>query len=227
MSADDFRFEPYTWCGEREWMLVHGHQDTPYILMIPPLFEEMNFTRALLAGIGRALAARGVTSWLPDLPGTGESLRPLATIGWQDWRDAAAGAAAAITAITGTTPFCCAFRGGVLLDDAVVAQARWRYAPVAGEALLRQMRRTQLLTDRESGEGTAAGGEPVELAGYPLSPAMRDGLAAAVPADVAHQEVAATAGTALWRRAEPTADSLLSEQLATDIHDWMTKCVSR
>ena len=57
-----------------------GAADAPPILFVPPLFEEMNRTRALIAAIMRALAARGYGCWLPDLPGTGESLRALGEV---------------------------------------------------------------------------------------------------------------------------------------------------
>lgn len=188
------------------------------------MFEEMNFTRRLLAQIGRALAERGIGTWLPDLPGTGESARPLASIGWPDWRDAARAAAEAVAARTGTAPFSCAFRGGVLLDDAVAARERWRYAAVAGEALLRQLRRTQLVADSEAGVTPT---ENTMLAGYTLSAAMRAALEAAAPSPVADREIAAAPEEALWRRAEPGEDTALAVRLSANISDWIRACGSR
>src|SRR5687767_1953312 len=93
--------------------------DGPALLFLPPLFEEMNRTRALLAATMRALAARGFGCWLPDLPGTGESERALEAVSWTDWREAAAEAFKAAGAVASV-----GLRGGTLLDDP--APARWR-----------------------------------------------------------------------------------------------------
>ena len=54
-----------------------GRADAPAILFVPPLFEEMNRTRALIAAVMRRLAKRGHGCWLLDLGGTGESERDL------------------------------------------------------------------------------------------------------------------------------------------------------
>ena len=58
-----------------------GAAEAPPVLFVPPLFEEMNRTRALLAAVMRRLAARGHGCWLPDLSGTGESVRELGRCG--------------------------------------------------------------------------------------------------------------------------------------------------
>ena len=227
MSEASFRFARYAWRGGSEWMLAREPSAATQIVLIPPLFEEMNFTRTLLAELMRALAERDVSTWLPDLPGTGESERPLALTTWDDWRDAARGAGEAVAALTGARPFSCAFRGGALLDDAVDASGRWRYAPVAGEALLRRLRRAQIVADREAGIVTAEESGIVEYAGYPLSPEMRAGLAGATPAPGADREVAALPGGAPWRRAEPAGDRVLAQELADDIARWIATCANR
>lgn len=226
MSTDGFRFEPYDWRGGREWMLARGSRNYVQVLLLQPLFEEMNFSRTLLGEIGRSLAGRGIGTWLLDLPGTGESPLPLASIGWDDWRDAARAAGEAVAALTGAKPFSCAFRGGALLDDAVAAAARWRYAAVAGDALLRQLRRTQRIADREAGLAAVADGAIVELAGYTLSTALRDGLAASTPAAIADREVAAMPDGTPWRRAEPSGNRVLAEQLVDNICEWIATCAS-
>lgn len=224
--SDSFRFEPYDWAGGREWMLVRGSNVGRHIVLIPPLFEEMNFTRTLLAQIGRSLAQHALATWLPDFPGAGESERSLVSIGWGDWRDAARAAGNAVNALTGTKPLTCAFRGGALLDDAVEAAGRWRYAPVAGEVLLRQLRRTQLVADREAGTAAGEDGAVIELAGYPLSIPLRNGLAAAEPATIADREIVASPERGPWRRAQPAGDPELAEQLADDIYQWASACAS-
>ena len=55
-----------------------GEQHRKGILIIPPLFEELNRSRAILARQSRALADRGFEVVLPDLTGTGDSFGELA-----------------------------------------------------------------------------------------------------------------------------------------------------
>src|SRR5688500_6385350 len=116
----------------------------PALLFLPPLFEEMNRTRALLATAMRALAADGFSCWLPDLPGTGESERALETISWRDWSAAADSAFEAAGAVATI-----ALRGGALLDGA--APARWRFAPATGASLARDLARAGLMTEGGGG----------------------------------------------------------------------------
>ncbi len=226
MTEAPLRFASYAWRGGSEAILTRGVGNDCHVLVIPPLFEEMNFGRALLAEIGRILASCGVTTWLPDLPGTGESLVRLETLGWLDWREAMAGAASHVAASTGRPPLTCAFRGGALLDGAAVAAARWRYASASGAALLRQLRQVQRITASEAGTDVPADAEIVYLAGYPLSRALRDGLMAAKPDDMPHRDALGRAGTPPWRRAEPAPDRELAQYLAADIGDWAAGCAS-
>jgi len=183
----------------------------PALLFLPPLFEEMNRTRALLAGVMRALAAEGYGCWLPDLPGTGESERALEEVSWQDMRDAATAAFAAAGAVASV-----GLRGGALLDEA--APARWRFAPATGASLARDLARAGLMTE--------GGG------GYSPSPALLGPLAAAEPpaggrlrtvrlaTDRAEADLKLE-GPPLWRRAEPQNSPELAEAMASDISQWM------
>jgi pimeloyl-ACP methyl ester carboxylesterase len=199
--------------GDRdEWMMRIGRG--PALLFLPPLFEEMNRTRALLATVMRALAGRGFGCWLPDLPGTGESERPLEQVSWQDWTDAAAaafGAAGALAAIS--------LRGGALLD--VAAAVRWRFAPAPGASLARDLSRAGLMTE--------GGG------GYAPSEALLAGLASAEPPPGGRLRTVRLAsdradadlkleGPPLWRRAEPQNSPELAAAMASDISDWMRTC---
>jgi pimeloyl-ACP methyl ester carboxylesterase len=184
----------------------------PALLFLPPLFEEMNRTRALLATTMRALAVRGFECRLPDLPGTGESERSLADVAWQDWRDAAASAASGAVASVG-------LRGGALLDES--APLRWRFAPATGASLARDLVRAGLMTE---GSG-----------GYAPSEALLAGLAQAEPAaggKVRTLRLSTDRGEAdhklegppLWRRAEPQNSSELAEAIASDISEWVRSC---
>jgi pimeloyl-ACP methyl ester carboxylesterase len=186
----------------------------PALLFLPPLFEEMNRTRALLATTMRALAGRGFGCWLPDLPGTGESERPLGEISWQDWIDAATAAFAAAGAVATV-----GLRGGVLLD--VAAAVRWRFAPAPGSSLARDLTRAGLMTE--------GGG------GYAPSEALLAGLASAEPPWGGRVRTARLAtdrgeadlkleGPPLWRRAEPQNSPELAAAMASDIWEWMRLC---
>jgi hypothetical protein len=213
-------YERYEADGFEEWMLRIGAPEAPPVLFLPPLFEEMNRTRALIAGVMRWLAAQGLCTWLPDLPGTGESERPLAAVGWEQWRSAVAAAAERI----GPEGLrLVSIRGGALLDDAVPAPA-WRFAPVAGGSLARDLERAGKLT----GGGAA---------GYDASQALLEAMRATAPAEqrplrtvrLASDPAPADAklsGPALWRRSEPGNSSELSSAMASDIMEWIRTCAA-
>lgn len=183
----------------------------PGLLFLPPLFEEMNRTRALLATVMRALAAKGFECWLPDLPGTGESERALEEVTWGEWSEAAAAAFEAAGATASVS-----LRGGALLDEA--APARWRFAPATGASLARDLARAGLMAE--------GGG------GYAPSPALLEPLASAEPpaggrlrtvrlaTDRAEADLKLE-GPPIWRRAEPQNSYELAEAMACDIAQWV------
>ena len=186
----------------------------PALLFLPPLFEEMNRTRALLASVMRALAAEGFGCWLPDLPGTGESERALEDVSWTAWTEGAAAAFEAAGALAAIS-----LRGGGLLDEP--ASLRWRFAPATGASLARDLARAGLMTE--------GGG------GYAPSQALLAALAEAEPAaggtvrtlrlstDRGEADVKLE-GPPLWRRAEPQNSYELAEAMASDISQWVRAC---
>ena len=214
-------FDRYTVDGCSEWMMRIGAAEAPPILFVPPLFEEMNRTRTLIAAMMRDLAARGHGCWLPDLPGTGESERALDEVSWDDWRAAVSEAADHAAAASGREPMVAAVRGGCLIDDAAEGAAHWRLAPVAGASLARDMERS----------GVAG----VAWAGYAPAPALRAELESALPepevrlrtvrlaSDRAEAD-AKIAGPALWRRSEPGFSRPLAEAAAADLAAWAKTC---
>jgi hypothetical protein len=199
--------------GDRdEWMMRIGEGAS--LLVLPPLFEEMNRTRALLAATMRALAAQGFACWVPDLPGSGESELALGEVSWGDWRAAAADAFDAAGAIASI-----GLRGGALLDE--VSPARWRFAPASGASLARDLARAGLMTE--------GGG------GYSPSQGLLDALAAAEPPSGGKVRIVRLAtdrgeaelkleGPPLWRRAEPQNSSELAEAISSDISKWVREC---
>ena len=199
-----------------------GAAEAPPVLFVPPLFEEMNRTRALMAAAMRGLARRGYGCWLADLPGTGESERPLSETGWEEWRSAVRAAVDLVTEESGSRPHCVALRGGCLLDEAAEAASYWRFAPLAGASLARDLNRAAMV-----------GG--AEFAGYPISTALMASLEAATPAAVSPVRVVKLArdrteadarldGPALWRRSEPGSAPELADAIAGDIDQWVRQC---
>lgn len=213
-------FERFESGGRQEWLLRIGASDAPALLFVPPLFEEMNRTRALLAAIMRLLAAQGFGCWLPDLSGTGESERALSGVSWDEWRHDVTAAAAHVTGKAGK-PFVASLRGGALLDDGAAARGWWRFAPLDGLAIQRDMVR--------------AGLAGVEWAGYAPSEALKAGLAGAMRKEVsplrtvrldtdAQPADLKLDGPALWRRSEPGTSDALAEALAADLAQWSRAC---
>lgn len=220
MSEAGLAFETFESDGRSEWLMRIGAADAPAILFVPPLFEEMNRTRALLAAVMRRLAAQGFGCWLPDLSGTGESERDLGEVAWGDWRHDVTSAAAYVSGKAGK-PLIASLRGGVLIDDAADGRGWWRFAPADGLALQRDMVR--------------AGLAGVEWAGYAPSDALKAGLAGATQAEVAPLRTVRLAtdaqpadlrvdGPALWRRSEPGTSAELAEALAADLAEWSRAC---
>lgn len=203
--------------GEREeWTMRIGAEGAPALLFLPPLFEELNRTRAFLASAMRALAAEGWACWLADLPGAGESERALEDVSWQDWRQAARAAAAAAGEVVATV----AVRGGALLDDGL-ARCAWRFAPANGASLARDLSRAGLMSE--------GGG------GYAPSEALLAALSAAEPGQAARLRTVRLAtdraeadlkleGLPIWRRAEPQTEPELAAAIASDISAWMREC---
>lgn len=232
MTALPPRFSQFAWDRGCEWLLSHGPIEGPQLLFVPPLLEEINRTRRLIGDVMRALAAAEVGSHLPDLPGTGESDQRLEDTDWEDWRDAIAAAAR----FTGATHVA-SLRGGALLDGAAKLPT-WRFAPVEGAALLRDMTRAKALTDPgfdQAAKTAMLGSGTTELSGYRIPAALARALSEAAPDDVAGMRVARLEsdarpadaklpGAAPWRRAEPGPNVELSQAIAADLREWLASC---
>ncbi|WP_225008763.1 MULTISPECIES: alpha/beta hydrolase family protein [Novosphingobium] len=185
---------------------------------MPPLFEEQNRTRRLLAQTMRLLDGAGLDSFLPDLPGCNESTQDLATQSLHSWRLAMADAEAQF----GATEVL-AVRGGALVFPAHLPG--WVLEPQRGLSQLRQLLRARVLAAREAGEpalsveglleqGRASG---LTLAGYHLNPAMIAGLEGAFPANEGQRMIHLSelgGGAALWSRVEPGEDATQAAALA-------------
>jgi hypothetical protein len=221
--------DSYAWRGGREAMLRFGRETGPLALILPPLFEEANRTRHFLVEVMRGLAAKGIASILPDLPGTNDS--PIATVDARldDWKAALARLPAPVATV--------AVRGGALLDEATASELRWRLSPETGLRLLRDMlRATAMTADASLGDlETTARTRPTALAGNLIHPELLFALENAVPGEtgtirtvrIENDAGAADSylpGSPLWRRAEPGHDPALADAVVADIAQWMTSC---
>jgi len=178
---------------------------TARLLIVPPLFEEMNRTRRLLVETMRRLDAAGIDSFLPDLPGCNESTQSFEAQSLHGWR-----AAMALAARHFAATHVLAVRGGALVFP--VALPGWVLEPVKGATILRQMVRARVIAAREAGSSEdsaelleAGRSEGLELAGYRLGAALVAGLESARPEDEGQREIRQSdlGGGALWLRSEP------------------------
>ena len=199
-----------------EAALVFDRGRAHRLIIVPPLFEEMNRTRRLLAETMRRLDAAGIDSFLPDLPGCNESLQAFEAQNLDTWRGAMAHAAQHFGAT-----HVLAVRGGALVFPS--ALPGWVYEPAKGAGLLRQMLRARIIASRERGLDEDSAGlieqgreRGLELAGYRFGAAMISGLETAVPAREGQREIRQSEldGGALWLRSEPGESAVQADALA-------------
>lgn len=231
-------------------MMRLGPDTGPVVVMVLPLFEEANRTRAVAVATLRTLAGIGVAGVLPDLPGQGESLIPTHEATLPALREALSGAVDAIAA-GGRAVYVAAIRSGALLDPLALARGRWHLSPQDGPALLRELtriRQQEVGRDRPRGNPSCIGGPlpaassgpPVSIAGNLISPRLLAALAGAIPDDASEvpRRVVRLDGDPRpaarhlnapppWRRAEPGGDDVLAQSLAADIADWIRACGAR
>jgi alpha-beta hydrolase superfamily lysophospholipase len=229
IEAGGLFYDRYSTAGGQEWLMRIGPVEARPILIVPPLLEEMNRTRAFLATLMRLLAGRGFGCWLPDLPGTGESERALEGCEWHEWRQAVTDASRFVAGEARQKPLVASLRGGALLDEAAGDGPIWRFAPVEGSSLARDLVRASMLKPEELSSAR------VELAGYRLTDTLFTALSEAKPAQAERLRTVRLAsdraeaelkveGPALWRRSEPANSPELAELLAADIARWSDQC---
>jgi hypothetical protein len=227
-------FVSYEFADRKEYCLSVAAQSSRRVLLVPPLFDEMNRMRKMLVDVMRALEGLKVGSFLPDLPGTNESQITLDQVTLSDWQGAIQACAQQheISHIA-------SFRGGALTVAAIDKASHWIFSPVKGATILRTMMRTRVAADRESGRSTSladltaqAETGPLELAGNILGSRLFAQLDAAEIPDLKNQRIVRLesdhkpgdvqiVGSALWLRAEPDDDRAMSSAIAHDIAAWI------
>jgi hypothetical protein len=219
----------YDFGGRQEFRLTAGDPVAERcLLIIPPLFDEMNRMRRVLVSVARMLGQRGMFVIMPDLPGTNESLAPLPEQTLASWRQALSTAAQDLR-VTHVV----SVRGSALLDDALPGLPVWRLAPVKGASLIKTMIRTRIASDKENGVATSSEAlleqgraEGLELAGNMLGAGMIADLETTVP----HESPLVTLGdlgekgSALWLRAEPQDDPVMATAMADALDAWSASC---
>ena len=209
----------YSWRGGEELWPRYGANLPIQAIIIQPLFEEANRCRRLLVSVMRELAANGIGSVLPDLPGTGESRTEISEVAFSDWQEALSAFVETVEPV-----IIASLRGGALLDGGLAAKGYWRFAPETGTRIVRDLRRTQL------------GGSAL-YAGHAISDAFLAALESAptVPRaplrtlrleSDAGEANAKIAGSPLWRRAEPGDDPELAAALVADLTEWVKQCAA-
>jgi len=231
------RIDHYDWAGGREAMLRFGPDTGPLLVAALPLFEEANRTRTFTVTLLRALAARGIASVLPDVPGQGESTVPLTDL-------TVLRIATALEAVTdrcldqGRRTYALGIRSGALLDYCSLHSGRWYLSPQTGDDLLRELHRMWRSAGHIGDRTTMmAGADRAEIAGNLISTDLLVSLMAAMPFDLpgipkrvvrlASERAEADChidAAPLWRGSEPGNDPELAGILADDIADWLARC---
>jgi exosortase A-associated hydrolase 2 len=191
----------------------------------------MNKSRRMLTLVGRELAARGLAVVLPDLTGTGDSDGEFRDADSEAWRgDLAATArwSAAqgwpVAALLGVRTGCLfGAQAARELSAPLTTSVFWQ--PVTdGERFLTQFLRLRVAASMMGGGGESAaglrarlaGGEPLEVSGYLLSPRLAEQVAALSLTDVAgiglghvhRMEVVRSAGSAIAAESQRAVDSM-------------------
>jgi hypothetical protein len=228
----------YDWAGGREAMLRFGPDHGPVVVLAMPLFEEANRTRAFAVTLLRMLAKDGIGGVLPDLPGTGESEKPIEDNSLSIWENSFSSSFDQ-TAV-GRHGHVAALRSGCLITGSAAARSRWILSPIGGDAVVRDLVRARQTVDREAGAAFDADsidrdGPPIELAGHLLPRPLLRSLRTAQPDATTPSRVVRldsdprpadrhVAGMPLWRQSEPSDDPALAATLAADLAQWVRQC---
>ncbi len=197
------------------------------VVFVHPFAEEMNKSRRMASLQARALADAGFLVVQVDLYGCGDSSGDFADAAWEDWvrdvvdvsRWAREGGEAPLI-LWGLRAGCLVAAEAVRELDATVGLIFWQPATL-GRTVLQQFLRLKLAADMQApgAKGVVDAmrsrlgcGEPVEVAGYTLAPALAAGLdqarldpvARALP--VAWIEVASHAGASLLPASESVVE---------------------
>lgn len=199
------------------------------VLYLHPFAEEMNKSRRMAALQARRLADQGFAVLQIDLLGCGDSSGDFGDATWEGWLDDAAAALAWLRARLDAPLWLWGLRSGCLLAaeaarrlDAPVNCLFWQPV-VTGKTFLQQFLRLKVAGEMMSGDAKGvmaalkqqlAAGQPVEIAGYALSPALAQGLDAAQLAPPPH------AGRLVWFEVSAREGATLAPVAQKCIEEW-------
>jgi len=231
--------------GQR--LCVHHAAAAPFataprgqILLLPPFAEEMNKSRRMTALAARAFAAAGFEVLMLDLLGCGDSSGDFGDASWAHWQDDVRLAAAWLDARALPRPdggrpplWLWGLRAGALLAPAVFDAVTDRplhlllWQPVtAGKLQLQQFMRLRVAADLIGGQAKGAvqamrnqlaRGEPVEIAGYLLAPALAEGL------DAAQLKPSPRVARVAWLELSPREDATLTPAGSMAVQAWQAQ----
>jgi len=176
---------------------ISGGRSGLCVLVVPPFAEEMNKTRRMWTLLATALAQRGVEVLIPDLHGTGESDGDFADARWEHWIDDLVATRRLACEDGATRIALVGVRLGALLaldflrhsaqDESVrdwspITRVVLWQPVVNGEQFMTQFLRLKLAAGMRQAAGRQqttttlrarmAQGEPIEVAGYEVAPAL-------------------------------------------------------
>jgi uncharacterized protein len=216
--------------GRRFCMLHRPAHDAVVgtIVYVHPFAEEMNKARRMAALQARAFASAGYAVLQCDLFGCGDSAGDFGDATWDDWVDDVADAAEWLVGRFDAPLTLWGLRAGCL----VASEAARRKAlgcdflfwqpMTSGKVALQQHLRLQVAKDMLEGQAGGATdtlrarlarGEPVEIAGYSLNPALANGLDHATLSPAAH-------GRSAWIEVSTRDDPGLLPATAAAIERW-------
>ena len=201
------------------------------VLHVHAFAEEMNKARRMVAQQARALAQAGHAVLLLDLAGCGDSSGDFGDATWDAWLDdVLAGCDWLRRELPGAPLWLWGLRAGCLLACAAAARLSpaaaglllWQ-PPASGQQVLTQFLRLKAAGSLADGQAKAAleavrrqlaQGEAAEIAGYALSAALAEGLAAATLSPPA------TPGRLVWRELSSRPEPALSPAADKPLAAW-------
>jgi exosortase A-associated hydrolase 2 len=200
------------------------------VLFIPPFGEEMNKARRMVSLTARALAEDGYATLQIDLHGCGDSAGDLADASWSGWIADVTAAYEWLHRQTCLPVTLWAMRVGALLASAAlpgltaVSQIVFWQPTLSGSQFLRQFLRlktaSSMLAGGSGGSGAKAllaalaAGQPVEVAGYMLPPAV------ARPIDQARLEFTAPCPAVTWFEVSAYEPATLTPASLVHLSTW-------
>jgi len=211
---------------------AHGARPLGAIVYVHPFAEEMNKSRRMAALQSRALAQAGYAVLQIDLLGCGDSSGDFGDATWQGWVDDVARGCHWLRARSDGPLWLWGLRAGCLLAAEASRQLPescnfifWAPTP-AGKTVWQQFMRLKVAGDLLSGNSKGileslrqqlAAGQSIEIAGYPIAPALAQGLE--------QSALAAPAGTGMrrleWLDMSTREDAALSPVAQKAIEQWM------